>query len=207
MKVYDISWPLSPATTEYKNRKSIVFTETKVFDKDNVRTSTICFDSHTGTHVDAPSHFLKDGKTIDQVRLDRLIGRARVIDMMTAVNAISMNDLARYDIGADEIILLRTINSGVHGTDPFYKDFMYLDATGARYLAEKRVKAVGIDYLGIERGDPDHMTHTTLMKADIVIIEGLRLAHVPAGKYFMVCLPLAVIGLDAAPARAILITE
>lgn len=207
MKIYDISWPISPATTEYKNRKSIVIHAVKSFEKDAVRESTICLHSHTGTHVDAPSHFLHDGKTIDQVRLDRLIGQARVIDLMTVTHAITADDLARYEIRADEIILLRTANSAMSITDSFNKDFIYLDASAAAYLAHKKIKAVGIDYLGIERGDPEHMTHNTLMKADIVIVEGLRLFHAPAGTYFMICLPLAIVGLDGAPARAILMTE
>ncbi len=205
MKVYDISWPISSVTTEYKNRKSILSTEIKSFEKDSMRESTICMHSHTATHVDAPSHFLKDGKTIDQIRLDRLIGQARVIDLMTVMNAISADDLARYEIRVDEIILLRTTNSAAGITDAFNKDFIYLDPSGAQYLADKKVKAVGIDYLGIERGDSEHTTHTILMKADIVVIEGLRLFHTPTDNYFMVCLPLALIGIDAAPARAILI--
>ncbi len=207
MKIYDISWPLSTAATEYKNRKTIALTETKSFEKDNARESLLALHTHTGTHIDAPSHFLPDGKTIDQIKLDRLIGYARVLDVMTVVTSISAADLARYEINAGEIILLRTSNSAAGVNDPFNKNFIYLDQSGARYLADKRIKAVGIDYLGIERGDPEHMTHTILMKADIVIIEGLRLFHAPAGRYFMICLPLALVGADGAPARAILMKE
>lgn len=207
MKVFDISWPLSPATTQYKNKDIIKFTQVKSFEKDGARDLTICLGSHSGTHVDAPSHFLKDGKTIDQIRLDRLIGRAIVLDFLTAVESISADDLARYEIQEGDIILLRTTNSSSSITADFNKDFIYLDASGARYLAEKQIKAVGIDYLGIERGDPEHPTHQTLMKADIVIIEGLRLSHVSAGTYFMVCLPIALVGVEAAPARAILMSE
>lgn len=206
MKIYDISWPITTTTTEYKNRKSIAITPLKSFEKDGVRESTICLNVHTGTHVDAPSHFLADGKTSDQIPVDRLMGQARVIDLMTITQTITADDLARYAIGADEIILLRTANSAAGISDSFNKDFVYLDASGAAYLAQKKVKAVGIDYLGIERSDPEHTTHTILMKADILVIEGLRLFHTPAGSYFMVCLPLAIIGLDGAPARAILMT-
>ncbi len=126
---------------------------------------------------------------------------------MTAMNVITAEDLMPYEIRADEIILLRTTNSAVGIHDSFNKDFIYLDPSGAQFLADKKIKAVGIDYLGLEQGDPEHTTHTILMKADIVIIEGLRLFHTPAGNYFMVCLPLFVVGIDAAPARAILITE
>ena len=139
--------------------------------------------------------------------LDRIMGRAIVVDLMTVIDAISADDLSRYEINEGDIVILRTANSALTVTDPFDGTFIYLDASGARYLAEKKIKAVAIDYLGIERGDPEHTTHTTLMKADIVIIEGVRLSHVPAGDYFMICLPLALVGLEAAPARAILMVE
>ncbi len=207
MKVYDISWPLMPETTEYKNKKTINFQPLTNFEKDGVRDSLITMRTHSGTHVDAPSHFLKDGKTIDQISLDRLMGPAKVIDLVRVADAITADDLKRYEINEQDIILLRTMNSAHAETEEFDKEFIYLDASAAAYLAERKIKAVGIDYLGIERGNPDHTTHTTLMHADIVIIEGLRLSHVQSGAYFMVCLPLAIVGLDAAPARVVLMTE
>ena len=177
------------------------------YEKDGSRESLICFDAHTGTHVDAPSHFLKDGKTVDEIRLDRLMGRAKVLDFVTIGESISDDDLERYEIEEGDILLFRTANSSCEPFHQFHRKFIYLDASGARYLVEKKVKAVGIDYLGIERGDPEHTTHTTLMKADIAIIEGLRLAHVQSGSYFFLCLPLALIGIEAAPARAILMSD
>ena len=207
MKIYDISWPISQGITEYKNKGTIQLAEAKRFDTDGVRDSIITLGTHTGTHVDAPSHFLRDGKTIDMISLDRVMGRARVIDFMMVVDAISADDLERHDIQEGDIILLRTANSAQNVTDSFKGNFIYLDPSAAQYLAQKKIKAVAIDYLGIERGDPEHTTHITLMKADIAIIEGVRLSHVPAGDYFMICLPLAIIGLEAAPARAILMTE
>ncbi len=84
---------------------------------------------------------------------------------------------------------------------------MYLEASGAKYLTEKKIKAVGIDYLGIEHSQPGHPTHETLMNGDVIVIEGLRLGHVQKGNYFFVCLPLNMIGLEAAPARAILMSK
>lgn len=207
MKIYDVSWPISQATTEYKNKESIFFAKLKDFELDRVRESKICMSAHTGTHVDAPTHFLKDGKTIDKISLDRLIGGAKVLDLTRVIEKITADDLARYTINKDEIILLRTANSAKSTTDEFEADFIYLDQSGARYLAEKQVKAVGIDYLGIERGDPEHTTHITLFKANVVIIEGLRLGHVQSGNYFLVCLPLPLVGLEAAPARAILMEQ
>lgn len=207
MTIYDISWPISPSMTAYKNNKTVIFTQNKQFDTDGVRDSSITLGSHTGTHVDAPSHFLRDGKLIDEISPDRLIGKALVIDCMMVTDAIEPKNLQEHEIAPGDIVLLRTANSASDPNGPFNPNFIYLSPQAAAYLAEKKVKAVGIDYLGIERGDPEHQTHTTLMHADIAIIEGLRLAHVPAGSYFLICLPLAIVGLEAAPARALLMTQ
>lgn len=207
MKIYDISWPLSSAATGYKNKKAVTFESTKSFMPDRVRETKITLDSHSGTHVDAPAHMLENGKTIDEISLERLIGMALVLDLTPSVNAITAEDLHVYDqqINEGAIILLKTTNSLSLPNDSFDPEFVYLDSSGAAYLAQKKVKAVGIDYLGIERGDPGHATHATLMSHDVVIIEGLRLEGVAAGRYQFVCLPLDLVGIDAAPARAILL--
>lgn len=207
MKIIDISWPISQDMTAYKNRKVVRFERTKKFDTDNVRGSVITLDSHSGTHVDAPAHFLKDGKTIDQIGLDNLIGAARVLDCIAAGETITQEFLMQYDthIKKHDIILLKTTNSILSPVDEFNTTFTYLEVSGARYLANKKVKAVGIDYLGIERNQPGHETHCTLMDHNIAIIEGLRLEHVQPGEYQLYCLPLKIMGLEAAPARAILV--
>lgn len=207
MKIIDISWPLaSGATTEYKDRATIYFETTKDFHQDQVRDSLIRLGSHSGTHVDAPSHFIADGVTIDHISLQTLIGRCRVLDLSDAVDAIKASDLQDCDIQEGDIILFKTINSLRLPTQPFDSQFIYVDVTAAELLVRKKVKAVGIDYLGIERSHPDHPTHITLMRHNITIIEGLRLSQVEPGEYTLCCLPLNIIGLEAAPARAVLIT-
>ena len=207
MKIIDISWPLSSATTGYKDREILKFEPRKDFEKDGVRETTITIDSHSGTHVDAPIHMLKDGKSIDQISMDSLIGGCIVLDLTDVQEKITREILAEHDheIVENDIVILKTINSATNATDKFTPHFVYLEASGAAYLAEKRIKAVGIDYLGIERNQPGHVTHKELFKHDVTIIEGLRLGHVPAGEYFFCCLPLSIPGLEAAPARAILI--
>jgi arylformamidase len=205
MKIFDISWPISTATTGYKDRNIVTFEETRTFAKDGMRDSVINLSSHTGTHVDAPAHFIKDGLTIDQIGLDRLMGPAVVIDLFNVLDGITRDDLIDKGIQEGDIVLLKTTNSLTPATGKFTPHFIYLEVSGAQYLAEKKIKAVGIDYLGLERSQPGHESHTALMHADIVIIEGLRLQHVPAGDYICICLPLNIIGLEAAPARAILI--
>jgi arylformamidase len=209
MKIIDISWPISKATTGYKDRSIVAIDEIKNFNRDGVRETSLHVSSHSGTHIDAPSHFLREGKTIDELPLERTIGDCVVLDMTTCAERITRDCLMAHDDDIVEggIVLLRTANSDLNPTDKFSPHFIYLEASGAIYLVEKKIKAVGIDYLGVEHSQPGHPTHENLMHGDITIIEGLRLGHVPPGAYFLVCLPLNVIGVEAAPARAILIDQ
>ena len=117
---------------------------------------------------------------------------------------IDAKDLEDVMIESDQIILFKTKNSALKSDDLFHASFIYLNQSAAKFLAEKKVKAVGIDYLGIERNQPTHETHICLLEKNIPIIEGLRLEHVQAGTYFLCCLPLRLQELEAAPARAIL---
>lgn len=204
MELIDISWPISLDTTAYKDRKVINFSYPKIFEKDHVRESLITLGSHSGTHIDAPSHFLADGVSIHQMSLDATCGKCVVLDCTNITETITDTDLKRHSIEQGARILLKTRNSALDATAPFDYSFIYLAASGADYLASKKIKAVGIDYLGIERQQPNHETHELLMRAGITIIEGLRLARVEAGSYMLWCLPLNIQGLEAAPARAIL---
>ncbi len=205
MEIIDISWPLRPDTTAYKDHKTIIFTTKKTIDSDGVRESILTCGSHSGTHIDAPAHFIKDAETIDQAPLDRFVGPCKVVDLTHVQGAIHAHDLYDLDIEEGDFLLIKTSNSTLSATAPFNKDFVYLNASAAQYLVELDIGLIGFDYLGIERQQPDHQTHRLLMDADIMIVEGLRLGHVAAKSYFFVCLPLAVVGLEAAPARAILV--
>ena len=207
MKIIDISWPISEKMTEYKNRKTVARVHTKVFETDGARESTIAMHLHSGTHVDAPAHFLRDGASIEQLPPSHYIGPCRVLDLTNVQEKITAADLNTYALHAHEIILLKTKNSALTTDAPFNPGFIYLDASGARYFAEIKVKTVGIDYVGIERNQPNHETHVTLLTHSIGIIEGLRLAHVEPGSYFLICLPLLIPGADAVPARAVLLTH
>lgn len=203
MKLFDISWPISPAMTEYKNKKTVRIEQVKTFERDGVRESVIQLGSHTGTHIDAPSHFIQNGASIEQMPLDACIGACVVLDC-TGLQKITAADLHKHAIELHTIVLLKTDNSHGEPAAPFNPEFVYLDASGARYLVERQVKAVGIDYLGIERNQSAHETHIILMQNNISIIEGLRLRHIMPGAYELICLPLAIVGAEAAPARAVL---
>jgi arylformamidase len=207
MNIIDISWPLTESTTAYKDKKTIVFNTTKTVERDGVRESIITLSSHSGTHIDAPAHFIKNGATIEQADLDRFVGPCKVFDVSHIDTVIKAEDLYDLDIEENDFILFKTANSKQLPTASFNKNFVYIDASAAAYLAECGIELVGFDYLGIEREQPQHETHQLLMNADIMIVEGLRLAQVKPGNYLFVCLPLAVTQLEAAPARAVLIAN
>ena len=205
MIIHDISWPISKDTTAYKDKKTINFQTVKTFEKDGFYESTIAMSAHSGTHIDAPLHFQKDGATIDQLDLFQVIGKCKVFDMSMVTDGITQDHLENLDIQAHDIILFKTSNSASQPTDKFNPQFIFLEVSGAHYLVQRNIKAVGIDYLGIERGQAGHLTHNLLFKHNITIIEGLRLQGIKQGSYFLCCLPLATVGLEAAPARAVLI--
>lgn len=203
MKIIDLSWPLRTTMTGYKNKKSFESTFIKNFPHDAARESTITLNTHAGTHVDAPSHFIEHGAPVESIHLEQLIGRAQVVDCTTIVDAITIRHLESFAFEQDTIILFKTKNSFLDHDEPFDPSFVYLDESAAHFLVSKKVKAVGIDYLGIERNQPDHATHLVLLENNIAIIEGLRLKSVEQKEYFFVCLPLALELNEAAPARAV----
>ena len=207
MKLIDISWPIFSGMTEYKNRSSFESKDVKSYERDGARETMLCMNMHTGTHVDAPAHFIKGAKTIDQLDPGSLMGPCRVLDFMQLTEKITRADLEQCEFKEGEIILFKTQNSNLTETQQFNPSFVYLDADAARYCVEHKIRTVGIDYLGIERNQPNHETHAELLSHEIAIIEGLRLAHVQPGAYFLLCLPLALLGLDAAPARAVLLVD
>jgi arylformamidase len=167
--------------------------------------SRICMGSHTGTHVDAPGHFLPDGKSIDQMPLTSVIGEARVIAIQDP-ESIKPEELDPYRIRKGERILFKTLNSSrAWQSSDFVEDFVFISQKAAEYLAERRVSAVGIDYLstgGFKGGGK--AIHETLLGAGIWLIEGLDLSQVNPGKYYLICLPLKIDEGDGAPARAVL---
>jgi arylformamidase len=207
MEMIDISWPITPQMTAYKDNKVVRIDQVKNFDEHHVRESVMQLGAHSGTHVDAPAHFIRDGVTIEKMSLIATSGPCRVLDMMHVEQRITEQDLACSSIDAGIIILFKTRNSARDNHAPFDPNFIYLTASGAQYLVDKNVTAVGIDYLGIERNQPLHETHTLLLANGIALIEGLRLAHVQPGDYFLLCMPISLVGTEAAPARAVLIKD
>ncbi|MDP3879044.1 MAG: cyclase family protein [Dehalococcoidales bacterium] len=172
---------------------------------DTANLSAISMGAHSGTHVDAPFHFINGGKGVDELPLETLVGRARVIEIRDA-ESIRPDELEEHSIRRGERILFKTRNSShVWQRKEFVEDFVFISDDAAKRLVERGVRAVGVDYLsvgGYKQGGSD--VHRILLSGGVWIIEGLDLSAVAPGGYYLTCLPLRLVGADGAPARAIL---
>jgi arylformamidase len=207
MKLVDVSIPIRAAMTVYRGNPAVRIRPVKTLRNDSVNVSELCLGTHTGTHVDAPSHFIKGAKGIDRVDLERFIGPAWVADLRRVRGGIGAADLggARIPRGTRRV-LLRTSNSRWwHPARPFRTDFVYLAPDGADWMVDHGVDLVGIDYLSIEgfrvEGAP---THHRLLGAGIPILEGLDLFKVHPGRWQMAAMPLRIEDGDAGLTRAVL---
>lgn len=204
MKILDISMPITENMNVYKDdpAKRPVITVVSDFSNGSSHETKIEMNVHTGTHIDMPLHMLENGKTIENINLEKVFTKCKVFDLVHVEEKISEEHLSGKTISEGDFILLKTKNSLVKNPG---KDFIYLDKTGAEYLAGKKVCGVGIDSLGIERSQPGHETHKILLSSEIVILEGLLLKHIEEGEYFLSALPISVPGADGAPVRAVLL--
>jgi arylformamidase len=167
--------------------------------------SLLEFGAHTGTHLDAPLHFLRGGASIDSMPIAATVGPARVVAVSDPVS-VKVADLEPHLPAANERLLLKTRNSDRRWADePFDEGFVYLSHEAALFLAERGVRTVGVDYLSVGGFLEDQEeTHRALLEAGIWVIEGLDLSAVPPGDYELICLPLRIVGAEGAPARALL---
>ena len=204
MKIYDISVVISPNMTVYKDypHKKPVFTIVSNFETGSAYETDIKMNVHSGTHVDFNLHMLKDGNTSSNAILSNYITDAKVFDLTHLKDKIEADDLKELNIEKDDFVLFKTRNSNV---EHFDFGFVYVTESAAKYLAEKQIKGVGVDALGIERDQPGHPTHKTLMNHNIVILEGLRLKDIVPQSYILIALPLKFEGLDGSPVRAVLL--
>lgn len=202
----DISMPLRPGMTIWPGDPPLGLERLLALDRgDSMNLTAASLSLHTGTHIDAPAHFLAGAAGIESLPLDAAVGPARVIRIRDA-QAIRAAELHRHAVRRGERLLFRTRNSerGL-AAQSFVQDYVCLDRDAAEYLARRRVRSVGIDYLSIGAfGAGGEETHRILLAAGVWIIEGLDLGRVRPGRYDLVCLPLNIPGSDGAPARAIL---
>ena len=204
-KLLDVSVPLRHGLPTFPNNPEFELQPLKrIADGGSSNVSRLVLGTHTGTHVDAPKHFIDDGPGIEGLSLDLLIGRTRVVEIGKR-GPIGAEDLAAAGLREDLRVLFRTPNSALWNTDVFHEDYAHLTQAGARYLVDQGVKVVGIDYLSIEQfRKPGAPAHKMLLSNGVVIIEGLNLADAEPGMYEMYCLPLLITGGDGAPARVVL---
>ncbi|MGE5139510.1 MAG: cyclase family protein [Rudaea sp.] len=208
MKIYDISVPLSNTQHVWSGDPVIHIQRRSDMERgDRATVSQLNMGAHSGTHVDAPLHFIIGGSTVDRMDLNVLIGPAQVVDLGEVERTVTVQDLESCGLAAGaERILCKTRNAGLWSEPAFQQGFVGLVPDAARWLLERGVKLVGIDYLSIEPfGSHDHAVHHLLLEAGVIIVEGLDLHSVPAGNYDLVCLPIKIKGAEGAPARAVLI--
>ena len=204
----DATATLDPSTTPvYQGDAPMKFDFLKDMRKgDGFTLSAYSMGAHSGTHIDAPMHFVRDGASIERIPLEPLIGPARIIDIPDSVQAIDAKALAAANWKGAERVIFRT-RSALHGwmhSPTFHKDFAYVAPDAAQQLADAGVKLVGVDYISAEQfGAPAPLTHRTLLGKGIPIVEGLELDSIPAGDYDLIVLPIKVGGHEGAPARAI----
>ncbi len=200
----DVSVPIRTGMVHYPGNPEVRLEFTEQMERgDPATVSRLSLGVHTGTHVDAPAHFIRNAPGVDLLPIETLIGLARVIDVPDT-EAVTANHLAPHGIGAGERILLRTRNSArCWNTDEFIADYSYLAADAAALLVERKARLIGIDYLSIGRGDSIVEVHHILLGAGIVILEGLDLSRVSAGWHDLICLPLRLEGRDGSPARTL----
>jgi arylformamidase len=208
MKYFDVTVPISNTVPIYEgDPKAIVEAASRIADGAPANVSKLCFGAHTGTHVDAPSHFIEGTRRVDDLDLNKLIGPCRVVEIDASIDEIEANQVGALN-GAERV-LFKTRNSSFWN-DPktgFREDFTSVSPAAAQSLVDTGAKLVGIDYLSIEKfGSTDFATHLTFLQNEVVILEGLDLREVAAGDYELICLPLKYLGGegDGAPARTIL---
>jgi arylformamidase len=203
-RVWDVSVPNRPDMHFYPGDPTLEQTQIRAIKRGDAANLThLSLGAHTGTHVDAPAHFIDGAATLEHVPLDCMVGPAQVLDLRgrAAIDAAALADAA---ITAD-ILLFRTDNSERWAKPGFQKDFVYLTRDAAEILVARGVKTIGWDYLSIEQfGSQTFEVHKLLLGRGILIIEGLDLREIAPGAYQLACLPLKLEGVDGAPARAVL---
>lgn len=209
MTIYDISLTISPNLPVWPGDPSVSVTLDQSMDQgDSANVTRLAFSAHTGTHVDAPHHFLNDHRTVENLSLSVLTGPCYVTQLPDDVDEISADVLERMPIGTGTTRLLfgtRNSHLWAQNHSSFDKDFVAISPDGAEWLVKHGIQLVGIDYLSVAPYTDPTPTHQILLKAGIILLEGLNLSQVQRGFYDLYCLPLKILGADGAPARAILV--
>ncbi len=210
MEIYDVTVRLREGMATYAGEEPgpVLDFHSLMSEGKSANVSALSLGSHTGTHVDAPDHFLSNGVTVEQMPVEYMVGPCYVMEY-AGEGHISAADLEAAGIpGATRRLLVKTKNGRFWDDDAFHPEFIGLDDDAGPWLVGRGIVLVGIDYMSIERfHSPTHAVHKALLEAGAVILEGLDLRRVAPGEYFLVCAPLPVAGADGAPARVFLFDE
>lgn len=207
--IIDITFPISKKTLKWPGSVGFEYKWQMEIPNDTNNLSSFSIDSHLGTHLDAPLHFIEGGRSIENLELEKLLGDVFVLEIYN-IKSITDLDLenARIPKGCNKLIL-KTDNQlyWKEKLTEFQEDFSSIDASGAKWIVERGIHLIGIDYLSIQRYNDGPETHQILLKNEVIIVETLNLEHVNQGWYYLICLPLKIEGLEASPVRALLITR
>jgi arylformamidase len=203
-RIHDVTVPLVPGLPVFPGDPPLAIEAVQRAGEAPYGLARLNLTTHSGTHVDAPAHFVAGGTTVDALPLEILLGKTRVVEILGR-ERVERADLEALDLRDDLRVLLKTRMSGQLLKAGYQEDHVYLTGDAAHYLAQAGLKLVGFDYLSIDRfGDSSYPAHHALLGAGVVVVEGLDLSEVEPGEYDMTCLPLRVGGGDGAPARVVL---
>ena len=213
MRIYDVTVPIKENMPVWPGQPRVEIERLSSIDRgDQANVSRLNLGSHTGTHVDAPYHFVEQGLTVDRLPLDLMVGPAFVAEVDGLEdNQIDVYDLASLHFPRDTTrLLIKTSNSQFweDGLIEFERQYVHLAPKTAKWLVGSGIRLIGMDYLSVEAfGEKEFRVHHTLLEAGVVILEGLNLSRVPAGPCQLLCLPLKVEGSDGAPARVLVVRD
>lgn len=211
MEIIDISVPLSSRLPTWPGGHGLnISALAEIGINSNSNVSRLDMDVHCGTHIDAPLHFIANGKTTNDINLSTLIGDVYVVEIDDQISVIDAETLSALNLPNNvSRLLLKTANSSDNLWDSplFETHYVALSADGARWVLEKKIQLIGIDYCSIQKYDDSPETHQLLLKNEVVILEGLDLRNVGEDEYQLICLPLKAKGLEGVPVRAILIRQ
>jgi arylformamidase len=202
----DVSVPVRSGMVHWPGDTEVKLERTESIDAgDEANLTRLEMSAHTGTHMDAPLHFIPEGEAMEDAPLDILMGPARVVAIQ-GEEPIDRGHVEELDLTGGERILFRTVNSERRWYDrDFDRSFVHISAEAAEFLGEAGVALVGVDYLSVGGYESDGTeTHRALLGAGVWIVEGLDLSRTEPGDYELICLPIKLVGSDGAPTRVLL---
>lgn len=208
-KIIDITFPISKKTPTWPGSVGFEYKWHMKMPNDTNDLSSFLIDSHLGTHLDAPLHFIEGGRAVENLELEKLLGDVFVLEIYN-IKSITYLDLENAGIPkACKKLILKTDNKYYwnESLTEFQEDFASIDSSGAKWIVDRGIHLIGIDYLSIQRFKDGPETHQILLENEVIIVETLNLEYVTQGWYNLICLPLKLEGLEGSPVRALLISE